>query len=185
MPPSTSYCWSVHRVARPQVNMIRLHSGTAPLRVCFHGFQALLAPCQHGDPKTRCHTFQVESLPSIFESCALLSRMSDEKRRALRPGTLSFARPVRALPGAKGELLREGRVGGFKFRFGFKKLTSLTPHSKTEVLQVVQFALSAKAPLLPLAAFVPRTWGGSNPNAWEDRPTASYQHLSWVLKRSS
>lgn len=34
---------------------------------------------------------------------------------------------------------------------------------------IIRTTSASFAPLLPLAAFVPRTWGGSNPNAWEDR----------------
>ena len=34
---------------------------------------------------------------------------------------------------------------------------------------IIRTSSNSQAPLLPLVAFVPRTWGGSNPSAWEDR----------------
>lgn len=34
---------------------------------------------------------------------------------------------------------------------------------------IIRTTNSSYAPLMPLAAFVPRTWGGSNPNAWKER----------------
>ena len=37
---------------------------------------------------------------------------------------------------------------------------------------IIRTSSASYAPLLPLVAFVPRTWGGSNPSAWEDRRLA-------------
>ncbi|CAJ1434529.1 unnamed protein product [Effrenium voratum] len=78
---------------------------------------------------------------------------------------------MRLLKAPEGALLRIPRLAPCYQRLlrelckRFRTREESTPNGEF----VVRTTNTSYAPLLPLAAFVPRTWGGSNPNDWEDR----------------
>lgn len=78
---------------------------------------------------------------------------------------------MRLLKAPEGALLRIPKLAPLYQRLlrelckRFRTREETTPNGEF----IIRTTNGSYAPLMPLAAFVPRTWGGSNPRDWEDR----------------